>query len=427
MEQVAELPLERLETEIVGLNAHLSAATCRWLLLVGEFDRRGAWGDWGCHSCAHYLGLTCGIDRRTAREQVRVARRLPELPLTREAFARGDLPYSKVRAITRVATPENEEALVEWARHGTTGQLERIVQGYRGALRVEELDQVNQRHARRHLRWSWDEDGALVVSARLDPEAGAVVLAALEAYEGGSAEPPLEEREPAEARRADALTAMAEAALGARRDEHPSARVPEVSVIVDLDVLADDGEGTCELAGGPTLAPETARRLACDAGVVTVLENGDGEPLQVGRRRRTPSSALRRALARRDGGCRFPDCDRRRYLHAHHIEHWARGGETTFGNVILLCSKHHRLVHEGGFTCRAGPGPGDVVFSRPDGRPVEATPVTVEPLRHGQAQADDRLGLDLAANAGQCLWDGSKLDRPLAVESLLILDGRFKI
>src|SRR5437870_2759152 len=113
------LALQRLEDEITELAAHIHAATCRWLCLVAEYDRREGWALWGAKSCAHWLAWTCGIAPGAAREHVRVARRLPELPAIREAFAAGQLSFSKVRAITRVATAENEDALLMLARHGT--------------------------------------------------------------------------------------------------------------------------------------------------------------------------------------------------------------------------------------------------------------------------------------------------------------------
>jgi Domain of unknown function (DUF222)/HNH endonuclease len=357
-QDLAELPVERLEAEIVGWNAQLSAATCRWLLFVGEFDRRQAWEAWECHNCAHYLDWICGVDRRTAREHVRVARVLRDLPVIRAAFSVGDLSYAKVRAITRVATPENEATLVDWARHSTASQLERIVRSYRSALRNEELQDVNDRHADRYARWHWEDDGSLIVSARLDPEAGAQFIAAVEAMmtaeHSGSAEPPPTLQECPDARRADALVALAESAMAAGAAEGVVRQVPEVVVHVDVSVLADDDpDGCCQLDDGPTLAPETARRLACDAKLVTIIEGPDGNPLNVGRRHRRPPSALRRALAARDGCCQFPGCGSRRHLHVHHVRHWARGGETAIENVVLLCSKHHRAVHEGGDICRA--------------------------------------------------------------------------
>jgi hypothetical protein len=156
---------------------------------------------------------------------------------------------------------------------------------------------------------------------------------------------------------------------------------------------------------------------------VTVIEDGADHPLSVGRRRRTPPSALRRALAARDESCRFPGCEQRSFVHAHHVHHWAKGGETALANLVLLCSKHHRLVHEGGFGCEVDSA-GSAVFRRPDGRRVETKRFTVEPLRQGRTEADERLDLELAPDAGQCLWAGERLHLPDAVEGLLVADGR---
>src|SRR5437879_13076342 len=127
---MAELPLEYLESEITALAAHVNAALCRWLLLVAEYDRREGWASWGMASCAHWLNWKCGISLRTGHEHVRVGRCLEELPAVRDAFSRGEVSYSKVRAITRIATSETEETLVMWARPGTASQLERIVRPY---------------------------------------------------------------------------------------------------------------------------------------------------------------------------------------------------------------------------------------------------------------------------------------------------------
>jgi hypothetical protein len=122
----------------------------------------------------------------------------------------------------------------------------------------------------------------------------------------------------------------------------------QVVVHADAGALAGDSGG-CELDDGPALAPETARRLSCDASVVRIGQ-GRGQPLSVGRKTRTIPPAIRRALQRRDRGCRFPGCDNRRFVDAHHIEHWARGGETAMHNLVLLCRRHHRFVHEGRYS-----------------------------------------------------------------------------
>ena len=174
------MPLERLEAEITELAGHLAAAECRWLLLIGEFDRRAGYESWGCRTCSHWLSWHCGLDLRAARERVRVARALEQLPLITGEFAAGKLSYSKVRALTRVATPANEADLAMIAEHATAAQVERTVRAYRGVLsQDEELDATNARHAARFLRCEWAEDGFLDGHFRMTPEMGALFLKGL--------------------------------------------------------------------------------------------------------------------------------------------------------------------------------------------------------------------------------------------------------
>ena len=177
---MCSLSTEQLEREICRLTAHVNAATCRWLVLVGEFDRREGWAEWGCKSCSHWLGYRCGLSPAAARDHVRVARLLSDLPEIRAAFGRGELCYSQVRAISRVATPETEQELLSIARHATAGQLETIVRAYRGVLSLE-LGERDPAHRRRFVRCDHDDDGSLLLSARLPAEEGALVLAALQA------------------------------------------------------------------------------------------------------------------------------------------------------------------------------------------------------------------------------------------------------
>ena len=173
-------PLELLEREIMELAAHIHAATCRWLVLVGEFDRREGSAQWGCKSCSQWLSWRCALAPAAAREQVRVARRLRELPGIRAAFGRGELSYSQVRALSRVATPELEEGLLELARHATAAQLEVVLRAYRGVV-ARELSAAERTHGERYVVCEHDGDGALLIRARLPAEEGALVVAALEA------------------------------------------------------------------------------------------------------------------------------------------------------------------------------------------------------------------------------------------------------
>jgi Domain of unknown function (DUF222)/HNH endonuclease len=400
------VPLEMLEREITDLACRIHAATCRWLALVAEYDRREGWAQWGCKSCAHWISHQCGIAPGAAREHVRVARRLEELPLVRGAFERGELSYSKARALTRVENIEREQDLLDLARHATASQLERLVRGHRRVLRTERAAAGGQ-----PARWVYvehDDDGALLLTARLPAEEGALVLAALDAardqlvaadvpagtpppathpssraeHESVSAGTP---SSPADVSagtpvprgpkaRADALLALADGYLAGGRGSRTGGDRYQVLLHVDTATLTGGDGERCEIDHGPPLAAPTARRLACDASLVRVLER-DGMPLDVGRKTRSIPPALRRALAARDGGCRFPGCTSHRFVDAHHIEHWADGGRTKLDNLVLLCRHHHRLLHEGGYTLTAAADGDRLTFRRPDGRRIVACPL----------------------------------------------------
>src|SRR5918994_2188626 len=172
-------PLERLGDEITELASHIHAAPCRWLGLVAEFDRRGGWAEWGCRSCAHFVSWRCGIRPVTAREHVRIANRLEELPLIRAAFADGRLSYSQVRALTRLENVEREQELLDLARHATASQLERMVRAYCGIVAAERVAAGGR--PERYVTCDHADDGSLLLRARLPAEEGAVVLTALDA------------------------------------------------------------------------------------------------------------------------------------------------------------------------------------------------------------------------------------------------------
>jgi hypothetical protein len=412
-----DLPLDELEDEIATLASHIYAGTCRWLELVGELHRRGSWAEWGCGSCAEWLAWRCALTPRAAREHVRVARRLSELPLIHDAFSRGELSYAKVRALTRVADEDSEEELLELARHMTAAQLERAIRAYRRVT----TDEANAIQSAAYVGYSWDEDGSLVLRARLAPEDGALFLRALDAARDGlqerewSAERGSAEPRPAyRPTNAEALVAIADTALGSETGGRSGAERYQVVVHVDAAAVSDAEEAACALEDGPMLADETARRIACDASLVHLTEH-DGETLSVGRKTRVIPSSLRRALQARDGGCRFPGCENRRFLDAHHIQHWARGGETRIDNLVLLCGRHHRFVHEGGYTV-VELADGDVGFLDPWRGPIPNVP------RPPPGDADRMLEHNpfLEIDAGTCAsGDADPMDLGLAVDALL--------
>ncbi|MBI2197525.1 MAG: DUF222 domain-containing protein, partial [Candidatus Rokubacteria bacterium] len=383
---VAEL--DRLGDEIAELSAHLDAATARLLDLIREFDARGGWNS-GFRSCAAWLSWRVGLDLGAARERVRVARALGTLPGLAQALARGELSYAKVRALTRVATPETEARL----------------------LGVE------------------DEDGTVVLRGRLAPEVGALLLRALAAaretlYQrtrGVEAAirlaDPIEDRPTTAQQQADALALLAETALHHGIDPGGPGERYQVVVHVDASALADpDRPGQSVLEDGAHVPAETSRRLACDASRVMMRHDPDGRLLEIGARTRTIPPALRRALHHRDGACRFPGCGLP-FGQGHHLRHWAQGGPTTLSNLALLCRRHHRAVHEEGYQVDRQPD-GALRFRRPDGRPLAEVPppavVPVDPVRALRARHEAQ-GLRLHARTACPGWLGERLDLGWAI------------
>ena len=188
-------------------------------------------------------------------------------------------------------------------------------------------------------------------------------------------------------------------------------------VVVHVDTASlRDANGECELADGAPIAPETARRLACDAAIVPLLERA-GRPLSVGHKTRSVPPALRRALASRDRGCRFPGCNNQHTVDAHHIEHWANGGATSLENLVQLCRHHHRLLHEGGYTVtKAGAG---FVFRRPDGRQLRPVPRKPRGCSHALRESNRRGDHPIDPEATVTLWAGERFDLALNVDALL--------
>src|SRR5213593_762795 len=420
--------LDRLGDEIAELSAHLDAATARLLDLIREFDAREGWNS-GFRSCAAWLSWRVGLDQGAARERVRVARALGTLPLLAQALARGELSYAKVRALTRVATPETEERLLAVGRAGTADHVERIVRGWRRVDRKAEAAEAARRHASRALHVYQDEDGMMIVRGRLAPEVGAVLLQALAAAretlyqrarsQDGDAGPVDVSAETATMaqQQADALALLAETALHHGIDPGAPAERYQVVVHVDAPALADsDQPGQSVLEDGTHVSAETSRRLACDASRVVMRHGLEGRVVEVAARTRTIPSALRRALHHRDHGCRFPGCGRR-FGQGHHLRHWAQGGPTTLSNLALLCPRHHRAVHEEGYQLDRQPD-GELRFRRPDGRPLPEVPPPLEvlgdPVKILRAQHDAE-GLVLHARTAAPVWVGERLDAGWAI------------
>ena len=497
---------EALAAEITTLAGHLNAAHYRFLKLLDEFEREQGWAGPGVRSLAHWLSWKCGLGELVAREKVRVARALRELPMIDASFERGQISYSKVRAMTRAATPENESQLLNIARHGTAEHIERLVRVYRRCRKQAETSAGETERRREERFYCFDEDEETTVfGGRVSAEQGRLLMKALDAMvaemedderaaaeivsaetsatgseasvsaetsgvasvpsvsaetsvpgsgAGGSSEssapapgrnvsaetceagsgasvsaettadgleinvsaetfsdgragvethkphepdqPPLK---PLRVRRATALAQIAEHYLATRSRLSGATPLRSSDAYqVFVHVNANDAHPDNRLNGGHTtytddrrcLAPHVAKQLACDASRRTVLENERGEVLNIGRRSRIVPWHIAHALRIRDGGCRFPGCNRHRWTDAHHIRHWADGGETSLENLVTLCRYHHRALHRGEYLIERGAG-GELIF-------MDAQQRAIPPAIH--PQFGDELGSGRSVGSG---------------------------
>jgi Domain of unknown function (DUF222)/HNH endonuclease len=363
---VRHLHIDALDRAIVDLAARINASTCELLVLVREFDERGGYLKWGFASCAEWLHWRCDLSLNAARERVRVAHALKSLPRMSAAFASGKLSYSKVRALTRVAGPGNEAALLAYAMTTSAARVEERCRQMRN-VEPHSIEDARRMHEQRSLRvWRDAERGTLTVTVELPLEQGELLCRALDkAVEEQGGEGPEFAEVSWQARQADALVSIARQSLRGGVAS-PSSNADCYQVMIHVDRTAPT-----ESRGRSDLPIETVRRLSCDGSLVAIADGANGEPLSVGRKQRTVSAAIKRALWARDGGCAFPGCTHTRFVDAHHVRHWSQGGETSLENTMLLCEQHHRLVHEGGYAIRKDEH-GRWYFRRPDGRAVPA-------------------------------------------------------
>jgi hypothetical protein len=472
---LADLLDDEVEAQVCGIAAEIAALTARWLDHLCELVVRGIWADQGARTPAQWLSWRVGLAPSTAREHVRVALRLRELPKVRAAFALGALSYSKVRAMTRFAVPEIEDLVLQWADVSTAAQLEQVAADFRTTRRAAGLPEDGDDPE--DPRYSWrtrsHADGTMTITIRGPVEECAELCALLErrlqvahAAEVAGAADDRPEAEPASAEagddhdpaaattaHGDVVEAASEAATASpigregASAEAPGSEVEHAPVflgrgrpadlvreLVDVVALADPtsltdtsgldrhtlvlhasladvqdrtpGRVAVEEAHGRVrgLDRDVLRQLACEAGIILAAVDGDGTPMDVGRRNRQLTAALRRALVLRDRTCRFPGCDATRHLHAHHIEHWANGGPTDLANLILLCSHHHRFVHQHGLRIELRPG-GPHRFYTSDGSMIER--------HHRLRLADEAVARPRPEDLGDLQPSYVDLDRPI--------------
>lgn len=279
------IALERLGQEIVELSADLQAAEYRFLCLIREFDEGGGWVYQGARSCAQWLSWRTGLDGGAAREKVRVAKALRNLPLLSEALSGGEISYSKVRAVTRVATVENEETLLQIALQATAYQVERMARAWRKANPSEESKTMMERRTSRPFSMRLDEDGMWVVRGRLTPEVGAILMEALQA-----AGAPLSEDE--EEKDVSAETSLPAETLSHKQEEAPGPRAESALasgrdlVKAAAEIREDVSSGRSMLEPSSGVSAETSRRVASGPNVVEKPNDENRRVLEIGRNRR---------------------------------------------------------------------------------------------------------------------------------------------
>ncbi len=378
-ELLAELPDAVIEEDFAELHRAMELLEVERLRRLADIERRRLFERDGNLSSASWLNARFNVAWGTARESVRVARALEDMPVTRRALEDGELSLSAARVLTtahdldREAFARSEAQLVEAARIHSTGALQRVAAHWRQIVEREQArDGDEALHARRRLHASPTFLGMVRGDFDLDPEGGETLLTALRAVLDAESRSrgPEDERTPAQ-RRADALVEICRQWLDLADRPRVAGERPHVTVTLPADALTGAAAGPSELDDVGPVSVETARRLACDASVTRVVLSGRSEPLDVGRRTPVVPPSMRRAVVVRDRRCRFPGCERpHTWCDSHHVVHWADGGPTAIQNLILLCRRHHRLVHRpGGFRLELVDG--RPAFFRPDGSRLE--------------------------------------------------------
>jgi hypothetical protein len=374
-EALADMPDARVEEDFDEVHRAAELLEVERLRRLADIDRRRAFERHGHLSTAAWLVAVYKMSWGKAREQVGMARALKDMPETRVALDSGEISTSALRVLVsaREADPEAfarcEGELVEAARIHPTNDLGRIAAYWRQAVQKEHGITDEDIRARRRLYASPTFMGMVRTDGDLDQECGEAFLTALQAEMDADVRSGDwgEDTRTLAQRRVDALHRIVLHYLDSKDRPSVAGERPHITLTVDKQTLRDGGGDICELDRTGPVDAETARRIACDAAITRVIMAGPSQPLDVGRTTPVITSAMHKALVVRDKGCRFPYCRRPpSWTDGHHVLHWTHeGGETKVDNLVLLCRRHHRMVHEGGFGVQMIDG--DPVFYRPDG------------------------------------------------------------
>lgn len=364
---VAALPVPDMSEELVDGRRRLDVDEAAWLALLNDFDRSELWSTEGYLSAAEWVGDRCRMGRSTAYEKLRIAAELRRRPVIAAAFADGHLSYSHVRLLTRIVDPDRgvDEALVNLARHGSVRDLERALRHY-DLLHQQERGPARDRYAERGLHNLHIGPGMGQVRATL-PDAELAEFSKLMAPFLDRSKEGDHEVISWDERRADALMEMARAAVTAAPQRAAGVDRYMTHVIIDIETLMSNDAGVARLLDGTPIDADTVRAMACDSGIVAQFVRNGYEPLDVGRRVQSFTVSQRRVIMARDEGtCRWPGCERT-IVDCHHLEWFSKGGKTAVDNGICLCSRHHQRIHKTGFRVE-GDADGTLTFYTPDGQ-----------------------------------------------------------
>ena len=363
---------DELAEVIVQLHALLQATEVQLLAAIECFAQRDAFSEDGAVSMAGWLTERLLVSGSRAAAWAGVAHSLSSLPVLTAKYAAGELTFDQVKPLSRVATSETDQLLADRAVGLSVAQCEQLARRARPVT----LAEAEADHEDRFFRFRWRRRKLCYWGEARDVDGATLLDALFKKADDSPVDPETEMYEPLERRMADALVGLASVRLG------EYAEAGRATVICHVDANALSGlDGEAELDAGPAVAAETARRICCDSRFQIVLEQ-NGKVIGLGRTMRTVPPWLARQLKRRDSGCRFPGCGRAHFLHAHHIVHWADGGPTDPENLVMLCTTHHRVLHERHWRILGDPH-GPLTFLRPDGRAYDSRPT---PLRSDLAE-----------------------------------------
>lgn len=432
VETAETMSLGELRSQLIDAAASISSAQARLAQAMAVFRaRHGEQHEAGFDTFGQWASVDLGFSSRSASALADAGDRLGDAPTVREAWQSGALSTAKATAVLRVATPKSESSWCTLAKEASATQLNRIAGAYRRCERSDierkrEAINANAQESSCGVWWRARDDGLAEMLAILKPDDAAVVRAAIEteievqwrdattdagsnhshALEGANGDGQPSAPRPTSLRRADALVAVGASRLASGTVPIVRGERTEVVLHVDERFLTGAHEvGRCSLTNGESVDLADARRLACDARIRALVHGADGTVVDLGRAQRLVSDRQRRLLTARDHGCRFPGCSNNRYVDAHHVIEWNDGGPTDMNNLILLCNRHHRLVHHESFRVEAD-GFGDFTFFNRFNQPIRPpTPRSLQQCRaaidkpRARSGGDPRYSVDLAVAA----------------------------